>query len=70
MCSIRWAANAGAGTVKNEDKAPGCPPAELPAQAVFQIGDTTIIAIAHYQEDGKSCTERLVNILREEVEKQ
>lgn len=46
------------------------PPLELPTQAVFQIGDTKIIAIAHYQDKGKNCTETLVNLLKNEVEKQ
>ena len=46
------------------------PPVELETQAVFQIGDTTIIATAHYQDAGKSCADTLVNILVEEVEKQ
>lgn len=45
-------------------------PVELETQAVFQIGDTAIIATAYYQDEGKSCADRLVNILIEEMEKQ
>lgn len=44
-------------------------PVELDTQAVFQIGDTTIIAAAYYQEEGKSFADQLVNILIEDVEK-
>ena len=56
--------------MNDKDKAPSRPPVELKTQAVFQIGDTTIIATAHYQDEGKSCADRLVNMLIEEVEKE
>ena len=45
-------------------------PVELETQAVFQIGDTAIIATAYYQNRGKSCADRLINLLIEKVEKQ
>jgi len=39
----------------------------LDTQAVFQIGDTTIIASACYQEEGQSCFDKIADILREEM---
>ncbi|MDL2254589.1 hypothetical protein LJC49_11110 [Ruminococcaceae bacterium OttesenSCG-928-I18] len=46
------------------------PTIELEKQAVFQIGDTTIIATAYYQDEGDSCADRLLRVLLEEAEKQ
>lgn len=54
----------------HEDEAQNSPPLELEQQAIFQIGNTTIIATAHYQDEGPSCAQRLVNILVEEVKNQ
>ena len=42
---------------------------ELATHAVFQIGDVTIIATAHFQDEGKSCFDSLANLLIEEAEK-
>lgn len=55
---------------QDKDTEAGSSPVELETQAIFHIGDTTIIATAHYQDNGKSCADRLMNILIEEVEKQ
>lgn len=55
---------------QDRDTEAGSSPVELETRAVFQIGDTAIIATAYYQDEGKSCADRLVNMLIEEVEKQ
>lgn len=55
---------------KIEECSSSHPPFELETQAIFHIGDTTIIAAAHYQEKGRSCTESIINILVEEVNKE
>lgn len=55
---------------QDRDIEAGSSPVGLETQAVFQIGDTAIIATAYYQDEGKSCVDRLVNMLVEEVEKQ
>lgn len=43
---------------------------ELDKQAVIQVGDTTIIASASYQENGENCFDKIANVLKEEVGKQ
>lgn len=43
---------------------------KLDEQAVFQVGDTTIIASGHYKDDGEDCFERISNVLKEEIQKQ
>lgn len=43
---------------------------ELETEAHLQIGDTTIIASAHYQSDGVSCFDKFVCLLKEKLQNQ
>ena len=43
---------------------------ELDTYACMHIGDTTIIASANYQEDGESCFDKIVSVMKEELKKQ
>lgn len=43
---------------------------ELEKQVALQIGDITILATAHYRNEGTSCVGRLLDALIEEAKKQ